>query len=183
MSEGELLQIEKARRLDIKEEIYFEIIRKKTASLIASACAAGAASGGATADEIERMRLLGEKIGIAFQIQDDILDSFGQTAEVGKRIGGDIASNKKTLLLIELLASAHKDDIKLIQQLLAEPNDEIKIAGVLALYQKYQIKAFAESQKQQYLDRAFHHLQAVSVQADRKQIVMQTAQELMQRMS
>ena len=82
MSEGELLQIEKARRLDIKEEVYFEIIRKKTASLIASACSAGAASTGATEDEIERMRLLGEKIGIAFQIRDDLFD-FGDELGMG----------------------------------------------------------------------------------------------------
>lgn len=106
MSEGELLQIEKARRLDIKEEIYFEIIRKKTASLIASACAAGAASGGATADEIERMRLLGEKIGIAFQIRDDLFD-FGD-GDAGKPQGNDIQEKKMTLPLIHALNTTDK---------------------------------------------------------------------------
>ncbi len=167
----------------VSHEEYIHMITLKTAVLLGASLEIGARIANASDTDAEHIYEFGKCIGIAFQIQDDILDSFGQTAEVGKRIGGDIASNKKTLLLIELLASAHKDDSKLIQQLLAEPNDEIKIAGVLALYQKYQIKAFAESQKQQYLDRAFHHLQADSVQADRKQIVMQTAQELMQRMS
>lgn len=104
MSEGELLQIEKARRLDIKEEIYYDIIRQKTASLIAAACSAGAAS--ITTDEtiIERMRLLGEKIGIAFQIRDDLFD-FG-IDDVGKPLGIDIKEKKMTLPLIYALNQA-----------------------------------------------------------------------------
>ena len=107
MSEGELLQIEKARRLDIKEDIYYEIIRQKTASLIASACSAGAAS--ATKDEtvIEQMRLFGEKIGIAFQIRDDLFD-FG-TDDVGKPLGIDIKEKKLTLPLIYALENATRD--------------------------------------------------------------------------
>ena len=104
MSEGELLQIEKARRLDIEEPIYYEIIRQKTASLIASACSAGAAS--VTDDEqvIETMRLFGEKIGIAFQIRDDLFD-FGDE-DVGKPLGIDIKEKKMTLPLIYALRQA-----------------------------------------------------------------------------
>ena len=98
MSEGELLQIEKARRLDIEEEVYFEIIRQKTASLIGSACSAGAAS--AVKDEamIEKVRLFGEKIGIAFQIRDDLFD-LGYD-DVGKPLGIDIKEKKLTLPVI-----------------------------------------------------------------------------------
>lgn len=101
MSEGELLQLEKARRLDIKEEIYFDIIRQKTASLIASACACGATT--TTRDEalIARMKLLGEKIGMAFQIKDDLFDY--EEAEVGKPRGIDIKERKMTLPLIYAL--------------------------------------------------------------------------------
>ncbi len=101
MSEGELLQIEKARRLDIKEEIYFEIIRKKTASLIAAACASGVASTGAGAEEVERAALLGEKIGMAFQIRDDLFD-FGD-GDAGKPQGNDLQEKKMTLPLIHAL--------------------------------------------------------------------------------
>jgi octaprenyl-diphosphate synthase len=101
MSEGELLQIEKARRLDIKEEIYYEIIRQKTASLISSACEAGAASTTIDDDAIERMRIFGEKIGLAFQIKDDLFD-FG-TDDVGKPLGIDIKEKKMTLPLIYAL--------------------------------------------------------------------------------
>lgn len=102
MSEGELLQLEKARKLDIKEEIYFEIIRQKTASLIASACACGATT--ATQDEsvLQRVKLMGEKIGMAFQIKDDLFDY--EEAEVGKPRGIDIKERKMTLPLIYALS-------------------------------------------------------------------------------
>ncbi|KAA5549351.1 polyprenyl synthetase family protein [Adhaeribacter rhizoryzae] len=104
MSEGELLQIEKARRLDITESIYFDIIRQKTASLIASCCAVGASSAGADAETVEKARLFGEKVGIAFQIKDDLFD-YG-TAEIGKPVGIDIKEKKMTLPLIYALQQA-----------------------------------------------------------------------------
>jgi octaprenyl-diphosphate synthase len=102
MSEGELMQIEKARRLDIKESIYFDIIQKKTASLIASCCACGAASAGSDATVVEKMRLFGEYVGIAFQIKDDLFDyeAFNLT---GKPNGTDIKDRKMTLPLIYTL--------------------------------------------------------------------------------
>jgi octaprenyl-diphosphate synthase len=104
LSEGELLQIEKARRLDIEEPIYYDIIRKKTASLIAAACQAGAASTTTDEEQIETMRLFGEKIGIAFQIKDDLFD-FG-VDDVGKPLGIDIKEKKLTLPLIYALNQA-----------------------------------------------------------------------------
>ncbi len=104
MSEGELLQMEKARRMDITEAVYFDIIRQKTASLIASCCAVGVASVGADLETIERARLFGEKVGIAFQIKDDLFD-YG-TAEIGKPVGIDIKEKKMTLPLIHALQQA-----------------------------------------------------------------------------
>lgn len=108
MSEGELLQIEKARRLDITEEVYYEIIRQKTASLIAAACAAGASSTNKDEAIVERMRLFGEKIGMAFQIRDDLFD-FGSD-DVGKPLGIDIKEKKLTLPLIYALNNAPKSE-------------------------------------------------------------------------
>jgi octaprenyl-diphosphate synthase len=102
MSEGELLQIEKARRLDIAEDIYFEIIRKKTASLIASCCACGSASSGSDTETIEKMRLFGEYTGIAFQIKDDLFD-YESGNLTGKPSAIDIKEQKMTLPLIFLL--------------------------------------------------------------------------------
>ncbi len=104
LSEGELLQIEKARRLDITEDVYFDIIRQKTASLIASCCAVGASSAGADKATVERARLFGEKVGMAFQIKDDLFD-YG-TAEIGKPLGIDIKEKKMTLPLIYALQQA-----------------------------------------------------------------------------
>ena len=105
MSEGELLQIEKARRLDITEEVYFDIIRRKTASLLAACCACGAASAGADDDTVQRMWGLGERVGLAFQIQDDLLD-LGEGDRTGKPTGQDIRERKMTLPLIHTLAKA-----------------------------------------------------------------------------
>lgn len=101
MSEGELLQMEKARNLNITEEIYFEVIRQKTASLIASCCAVGAASAGAEPDVVQRMKSFGEKVGMAFQIKDDLFD-YGDE-EIGKPLGIDIKEKKLTLPLIYAL--------------------------------------------------------------------------------
>jgi octaprenyl-diphosphate synthase len=120
MSEGELLQIEKARRLDIKEEVYFEIIRKKTASLIAAACAAGVASVGADDETIAKANLLGEKIGMAFQIRDDLFD-FGD-GDAGKPQGNDLQEKKMTLPLIHALNLATPERRKYYMNIVKKEN-------------------------------------------------------------
>jgi octaprenyl-diphosphate synthase len=99
MSEGELLQIEKARNLNLSEEVYFDIIRKKTASLIASCCATGAASAGASPNEVKLMHEFGEKVGLAFQMKDDLLD-YADSIQTGKPTGIDIKEKKLTLPII-----------------------------------------------------------------------------------
>lgn len=104
MSEGELLQIEKARRLDITEEVYYEIIRQKTASLIASCCAVGASSAGASPESVGKMKQFGEYVGMAFQIKDDLFD-YGDD-EIGKPLGIDIKEKKMTLPLIYTLSKS-----------------------------------------------------------------------------
>jgi octaprenyl-diphosphate synthase len=110
MSEGELLQIEKARKLDITEAIYFDIIRQKTATLIAACCGIGAASVGSEADEIEHMRKFGELIGIAFQIKDDLFDYSDE--KIGKPTGIDIKEQKMTLPLIYALNNCEPSEKK-----------------------------------------------------------------------
>ncbi|WP_158839028.1 polyprenyl synthetase family protein [Polaribacter sp. L3A8] len=108
MSEGELLQIEKARKLDITEAVYFDIIRKKTATLIAACCGIGAASVGANQDCVRKMRKFGEYIGIAFQIKDDLFDY--TEANIGKPTGIDIKEQKMTLPLIYTLNNCSKKE-------------------------------------------------------------------------
>ncbi len=105
MSEGELLQMEKARKLNITEKVYFDIIRQKTASLIAACCQSGAHSTSTDPDEVERMRLFGEKVGIAFQLKDDLFD-YDFNGQIGKPTGIDIKEKKMTLPLIHVLSKA-----------------------------------------------------------------------------
>ncbi len=112
MSEGELLQIEKARKLDISENIYYEIIRQKTATLIAACCSLGAASVKPNSKDVETLRKFGELIGMAFQIKDDLFD-YGETA-IGKPTGIDIKEQKMTLPLIYALNNASPEDKKWI---------------------------------------------------------------------
>ncbi len=157
MSEGELLQIEKARKLDIKEDIYFDIIRKKTASLIASACSAGAAA--STNDEIiiERMRAFGEKIGIAFQIKDDLLD-YGD-ADIGKPTGIDIKERKLTLPVIYTLLNASRSDKrKLIFIIKNENKNKEKVQFVIDFVKGSGGIEYAEKKMFEYQKEAFEIL-------------------------
>ena len=131
MSEGELLQIEKARRMDIEEDVYFEVIRQKTASLIASCCACGAASTDASDEMVEQMRQFGEKVGMAFQIKDDLFD-FG-IDDVGKPLGNDIKEKKLTLPLIHALKQVGRAEKRRIINLVKNHNeDPQKVAEVIA---------------------------------------------------
>ena len=104
MSEGELLQMEKTRKLDIDETVYYEVVRQKTASLITSCCKVGAASSGADAEDIDKMAQFGEAVGMAFQIKDDLFDYGAE--EIGKPVGIDIKEKKMTLPLIYALNQA-----------------------------------------------------------------------------
>ncbi len=154
MSEGELLQIEKARRLDIKETIYYEIIRQKTASLIAAACSAGAASSTKDMEVIEKMRLFGEKIGIAFQIKDDLFD-FG-TDDVGKPLGIDIKEKKMTLPLIYALQNAERKDRNRIINIVKRHNNKPdKVAEVIQFVRESGGLEYAKKIMLQYRSDAF----------------------------
>lgn len=157
MSEGELLQIEKARRLDIKESIYFDIIQKKTASLISSACQCGAVSVKASEDDIQKLKLIGEKVGIAFQIKDDLLD-FGDS-ETGKPKGGDIKERKLTLPLIYTLNHASADTRKKIIYIVKNQNtDTEKVAWIIDQIRESGGLKYAEQFMQQYIREALELL-------------------------
>ncbi|GAB2698250.1 polyprenyl synthetase family protein [Mucilaginibacter koreensis] len=157
MSEGELLQIEKVRRMDIGEPVYYEVIRQKTASLIASCCASGASSAGADDATVEKMRLFGEKIGIAFQIKDDMFD-FG-TDDVGKPLGIDIKEKKVTLPLIYALNNSKPAERKRMINLVKNHNDDAaKIAEIISFVKTAGGLEYAESQMKKYQEEAFEIL-------------------------
>ena len=134
MSEGELLQIEKSRRLDINEDIYYEIIRQKTASLISACCGVGASSSGADEATIQKMRLFGEKIGMAFQLKDDLFD-YGEL-EIGKPVGIDIKEKKMTLPLIYALSKSPWLEKRKIISIIKNESDQPKRVKEVIAYVK-----------------------------------------------
>jgi octaprenyl-diphosphate synthase len=157
MSEGELLQIEKARRLNLKETVYFEIIRNKTASLLASACAAGAWSTTRDADKTEQLRLFGEKVGIAFQIKDDLFD-YG-TDDIGKPTGNDIKEKKLTLPLIYALDKASATERrKMIYIIKNENRDKKKVAWLIEQVKNEGGISYAIEKMNTYRDEALEIL-------------------------
>lgn len=159
MSEGELLQIEKARKLDITEEVYFEIIRKKTATLIAACCAMGAQSVNAPKNEVETMRKFGELIGMAFQIKDDLFD-YGEEA-IGKPTGIDIKERKMTLPLIYALTHASEKDRRwLINSVKNHNRDNKRVKEVIGFVKNTGGLEYAVSKMKAYQKEALQLLQS-----------------------
>ena len=157
MSEGELLQIEKTRRLDINEEVYKEIIRQKTATLIASCCALGAASVHATEEQVAQMRLFGENIGMAFQIKDDLFD-YGEK-KIGKPTGIDIREKKMTLPLIHVINSVGEKDKKwLLQSVRYHNKDKKRVKQVISFVKNKGGLEYATAQMHEYKDAALAQL-------------------------
>src|SRR5690554_2203861 len=158
MSEGELLQIEKARRLDITEDIYYEIIRQKTATLIAACCSLGAASVKPESDHVERMRKFGELIGMAFQIKDDLFD-YGNEA-IGKPTGIDIKEQKMTLPLIHVLNRADKKDRSwLINSIKNHNRDKKRVKEVISYVKEKGGLDYAVSKMKEFQEEALQILQ------------------------
>ncbi|MDG1451536.1 MAG: polyprenyl synthetase family protein [Polaribacter sp.] len=153
MSEGELLQIEKARKLDIIEEVYFDIIRKKTATLIAACCGIGAASVGANKDTVQQMRKFGEYIGMAFQIKDDLFDYYD--GKIGKPTGIDIKEKKMTLPLIYTLNTcSSKEKSWLINSIKKHNRDKKRVKEVIAFVKENGGIEYTTSKMNDYKNKA-----------------------------
>ena len=170
MSEGELLQIEKARRLDIKEEIYFEIIRKKTAVLISSCCACGASAMNESEETIEKLAIFGEKVGIAFQIKDDLFD-YTQSKFIGKPTGIDIREQKMTLPLIYTLNTVDKKTRgEIINTVKNHHKNEEKVAELIQLVKKTGGLEYAEKVMLEYQKEALMLLESFPENEARKSL-------------
>ncbi|MBC8266809.1 MAG: polyprenyl synthetase family protein [Flavobacteriales bacterium] len=154
MSEGELLQIEKARKLDIEESVYFEIIRQKTATLIAACCACGASSATENKDTVKQMHLFGEMAGIAFQIKDDLFD-YSHNPIIGKPTGIDIREQKMTLPLIYTLSISDKAQKKMIINTIKNHNtNSKKVADLIKLVKESGGLEYATKKMNEYHKRA-----------------------------
>ena len=153
MSEGELLQIEKARKLDITEGVYFDIIRKKTATLIATCCGIGAASVGANQEKIHQMRKFGEYIGIAFQIKDDLFDY--SDAKIGKPTGIDIKEQKMTLPLIYTLNNCSKKERSwLINSIKKHNKDKKRVKEIISFVKSNGGIEYTTLKMEEYIQKA-----------------------------
>lgn len=169
----------------VSESDYIQMITLKTAVLLGCSLQLGSLVAGATEQDALLMYEFGKNIGIAFQIQDDILDSFGDGGQVGKKIGGDIVANKKTLLLIHALEQAQGDVLGRLQYLISPESNSFphKVEEVTAIYDALGVKQYADQLKETYLIKAFHALEQVGVEPIRKTVLKSTALELMERMS
>ena len=170
MSEGELLQIEKARKLDITEEVYYEVIRQKTASLIATCCEAGAISVDRP-DQTENMRMFGETVGLAFQLKDDIFD-YGEPGDIGKPTGLDIRERKMTLPLIYVLNNAPKQVRKELINIVKRHNENPKkVKRAVQLVIEYGGIDYAHKKMLEFEQKALNLLEDIPDSASKTALV------------
>ena len=178
--EGQQLDMDYAKKTKVSMDEYIHMITLKTSVLLAASLQMGAIIGGAGEHNFSHLYAFGKKLGIAFQIQDDYLDAFGDAAVFGKDAGGDIKQNKKTFLLIRALETANPDQLKTLNALLAsDPVD--KVEQVLAIFKACKVDAWAADLKQQYMQEALAHLEAIAVVEARKKPLIDLANYLMNR--
>lgn len=158
MSEGELLQIQKTRKLDIDEETYFKVISDKTASLLETCCTIGAMSTTENKDYIDAMKNYGHSLGMAFQIRDDILDYEGSSSLIGKPVGGDIKEKKITLPLIYSLNNVSPSEAARIRKVLKNGNDKIKVKEVMQFVKENKGVNYALTIAEKYSNQAINSL-------------------------
>ncbi len=181
--EGQQMDMDFEARENVSEEEYVNMIRLKTSVLLGGALAMGAIIAGATGEQRSKLYNFGENLGIAFQLQDDILDAFGDPATFGKQIGGDIIVNKKTILHILLKQELSEEDFGLFNSILVlSSSDAIeKVAKMKGLYQKYDVLAKANALKESYTQRAYASLAEIDVEDRRKEELFSLADCLMYR--
>ncbi len=158
MSEGELLQIRKTRKLDIDEETYYKVISDKTASLLETCCSIGAMSATENKEYIEAMRNFGHSLGMSFQIRDDILDYEGSSSVTGKPVGGDIIEKKITLPLIYSLNKVSKTEANRIKKILKNGNDKTKVKEIMHFVKEHNGIDYALSVSKDYSIKAKNYL-------------------------
>ena len=183
IGEGQQYDVDFERRTDVTEAEYIEMIRLKTSVLLACAMKTGAILADAPAADADRLYQFGEQIGLAFQLQDDLLDVYGDPAVFGKAIGGDIVSNKKTYMLINAYQLAGPSQrSELMRWITAVDFDRAeKVAAVTRIYDELGIRGLCEARINQYFDRASEYLAAVGVDDARKEQLRRFAQEMMHR--
>ena len=178
--EGQQLDMDFEKKDEVSLQEYLQMIELKTSVLLAACLKLGSILGGASQRNQNLLYEFGKKLGIAFQVQDDYLDAFGDPKKFGKQPGGDIKSNKKTFLLVQALAISNDSRKKELKKLLMQ-NDERKTEKVLQLFQDCKVNEWALELKNKYLDEAVAHLEDVAVLSNRKEPLREMAKFLVQR--
>lgn len=183
IGEGQEYDMAFEHRDDVSEEEYIEMIRLKTSVLLACALKIGAILAGASKEDADNLYRFGEQIGLAFQLQDDFLDVYGDTRVFGKAIGGDITSNKKTFMLINALNHANEEQRRQLESWIGatEFDRDEKVAAVTRLYNEIGIDRMAQDKIAYYFEQSRKYLQAVSVDESRKAELATYAQRMMNR--
>ena len=183
--EGQQYDVDFEQRRDVTIPEYLHMIELKTAILLAAALKIGGMVGGADADQAQHLYEFGRNIGLAFQVQDDLLDTFGDPEKFGKKVGGDIAQNKKTLLFLQAQAAANEAQRAELDQLFfgAPVEEAQKIARVTELFLACGVRESAAVLQRQYQATAFEHLAAVAVGEERKAPLIELAELLLGRES
>ncbi len=182
---GQQYDMEFESRMDVSEEEYLEMIRLKTAVLLACSLKTGAILGGASREDAENLYRFGINIGLAFQLQDDLLDVYGDTKTFGKNIGGDILCNKKTFLLINALRRAEGEQKAQLEHWIARKDFDAaeKIAAVTNIYNVLGLKELSEAKMQTYYAEGMKNLAALSVSEERLAVLKEVTSRLMFRQS
>jgi geranylgeranyl diphosphate synthase type II len=178
--EGQQLDMDFEKKEDVSLVEYLHMIELKTSVLLAACLKFGSILGGASQRNQVLLYEFGKKLGIAFQIQDDYLDAFGDPKKFGKQPGGDIKSNKKTFLLVQALATSNDSQKKELKRLLLQ-NDDTKTEKVLRVFQDCKVNEWALELKNKYLDEALVHLEDVAVLSKRKEPLRELAHFLIKR--
>lgn len=180
--EGQQFDMNFETQAGVQVSDYIEMIRLKTAVLLACSLQLGAFEAGASEKDAQLIYKFGEKIGIAFQIQDDFLDCYARQEDFGKRVGGDIISNKKTFLMLTALEKSDKKQLKKIENLMSSNTaDEQKVAGVLEVYNELNIPEVTKTAMQAYFEEAMLALDKIEAAAELKQPLVDLAEMLMMR--
>lgn len=181
--EGQQFDMNFETRDDVTIDEYIRMIELKTSVLIAAAFQTGALVGGATDEEAEHLYEFGRNVGIAFQIQDDILDTFGDPLKFGKKVGGDIVQNKKTLLVLKSYESTNIKQVNRLRELMNSPttDESAKINEVKEIFSDLKIREQAEKMMNDYLQIAFKHIENTPLSMERKIYLKNWANDLMMR--
>ena len=179
--EGQQMDMDFETRYDVSIDEYIEMIRLKTSVLLGAALEMGAIVADASVDDVQRIYSFGENVGIAFQLQDDILDLYADPDKFGKQVGGDILANKKTFLLLKAFELADNEQQKKLQELSEEVDEQVKVEETRKIFDQLGVRDLARVEMERHYALALESIELVTVSAEKKKPLLKVAEYLMNR--